>query len=966
MIHISIHNNRTTPYPCECHTSSIFGYSHYALVLMAFSVLLLLALTGCNDKKQKVATEEERLQIDSVLMRHKSIDSLQTLARHYAQRGNTYGEIASYREMGKRYREQSLFAEAIDAHKKGLQYAIKASDTLQIIKALNNIGTNFRRMGILDEASSYHYQALSYCDAYSDKNSRTIRKDRVISLNGIGNVHLSLDNREAADSVFRQALAGEQALGSALGQAINYANLGSIFEANGQPDSAKHYYKMSMRFNKEAQSDLGISLCHTYFGRLYENSHHLDSALHEYQQAYRIMMHSSDTWHRLESCLALARVYIQKGDLTVASSYLENAKHTAEEISSLEHLAEVYRLEYLLFNKQGNYRAALESFVKSQAYADSVSSKENMSHMQNVRIRYERENKQNEINLIQKNYESEKTIRQITSAVFVIVLILALVIIAFLWYVIKMRIKKQQIMRQAEQMRTTFFTNITHEFRTPLTVIQSAAQEMMRQWPNNKDIQHYATDIIRHGQGLLNLINQILDIAKMTALGNKEAHWVHGDIVEFLATLCESYKSLAASKDIELAYDPQPRQVETVFSPDYILKIVQNLISNAIKFSNPNSKVLVTTRVKGSALQISVSDTGIGMTAQQKENIFKPFYQASNDSGNIGTGIGLSLVKLAVENMKGTIEVHTALHEGATFTVTLPINEDYEGVVQEDVNKYIKPRTVITPTTEKTTIPDDDDTDNDAVRILIVEDTPEVAHYMSRQLSTAYNYYFATNGKEALQKAEQLVPDLIITDVMMPEMNGFELCLHIRASELLNHIPIIMVTAKATHDDRLQGLGVGADAYLEKPFHADELNVRVEKLLEQRRLLRQKYSQVAEECGEPDTTLMPDASRAFLEKVTEAVQKVIKNGKIDYDALAYNLCLSRAQLNRKIKAITGYTTTELILQIRISLAKELLDTTNLTILEIALKCGMDNNSYFCTLFKKTTGMTPLQYKNRKQ
>lgn len=175
-----------------------------------------------------------------------------------------------------------------------------------------------------------------------------------------------------------------------------------------------------------------------------------------------------------------------------------------------------------------------------------------------------------------------------------------------------------------------------------------------------------------------------------------------------------------------------------------------------------------------------------------------------------------------------------------------------------------------------------------------------------------------------------------------------------------------MVTARATHADRIAGLKAGADAYLEKPFHADELSVRVEKLLEQRRMLRRKYSQAAEESGQAEDALTSDVDRAFMAKVTAAVQQTIVGGKTDYDALAYDLCLSRAQLNRKIKAITGYTTTEFILFTRIAMAKRLLDTADLTITELAMKCGMDNASYFCTLFKKSTGMTPMQYKNRRQ
>lgn len=210
---------------------------------------------------------------------------------------------------------------------------------------------------------------------------------------------------------------------------------------------------------------------------------------------------------------------------------------------------------------------------------------------------------------------------------------------------------------------------------------------------------------------------------------------------------------------------------------------------------------------------------------------------------NIGTGIGLSLVKQVVEAMHGKIELHSAVGHGTTFVVSLPLKSKEKTPMALDKSKIARPEILVE---ENIFPPEDDDDDKDTIRILIIEDTPAVSHYMMRQLSPDYSFYFALTGDEGLEKAKNIVPDLIITDIMMPGMDGLELCRQVRESELLNHIPVIMVTAKASSEDRLKGLEAGADAYLEKPFRADELKVRVEKLLEQRQLLRQKYSQVIE------------------------------------------------------------------------------------------------------------------------
>ena len=620
--------------------------------------------------------------------------------------------------------------------------------------------------------------------------------------------------------------------------------------------------------------------------------------------------------------------------------------------------------------KTGNINKALDYYILSQQYSDSVNNEKNLVQMQNTRINYERELKKTEISQMQKEFDAERVQRRIFFIGLIVFLIIACIVIIMLVYINRLRSQKNRLIRQSEKMRAAFFTNITHEFRTPLTVIQAAAQELIDETEPDSLTHHNASAILRHESRLLNLINQILDVAKMESTVVKASQWRHGDIVEFISTLCEGLKSFAAEKGIKIIYAPREKYTEMDFIPDYVQKIICNLVSNAIKFSEKNSSVYIVSRVSDSKIQIIVSDAGIGMSPIQKKNIFTPFYQASDNSVNAGSGIGLSVVKIAVEKMNGHIEVHSVIGEGSMFVVTLPVARKETDVKTFDLAEYFKNDSF--SKTEKTcsclpeTNSDDTLQEDDVTRVLIIEDTPEVARYIMRQLNPKYHYIFATNGCEGLEKAIQTVPDIIITDIMMPCMNGFELCKAIRESELLNHIPVIMVTAKATHEDRMSGLESGADAYIEKPFHADELNVRVEKLLEQRLALQNKYSKVIYEktSREEDTSVITDQDKNFLTKVTDAVKSQISDGKIDYNLLASALCLSRAQLNRKIKAITGETTTNLILKIKISLAKNLLDNTDKSIIEIAMDCGMDSDSYFCTVFKKATGLTPSQYRNR--
>ena len=392
-------------------------------------------------------------------------------------------------------------------------------------------------------------------------------------------------------------------------------------------------------------------------------------------------------------------------------------------------------------------------------------------------------------------------------------------------------------------------------------------------------------------------------------------------------------------------------------------RIVQNLLSNAIKFSNPGSEVLLSIRTSeaGDQLSIYVCDSGIGMDTQQKQNIFTPFYQApDSDRRLLGSGIGLSLVKLSAEAMGGWVEVHSFKGEGSVFIVHLPIKCSGEAVASLDMSNY-SPDLYVGESSEK--LSDECDSDPNATRILIVEDTPEVARWQMRQLNPLYNFYFAADGAEGLEKAKEIVPDLIITDIMMPVMDGYQLCRSIRESEMLCHIPVIMVTAKVNPEDKLKGLEAGADAYLEKPFNPEELSLRVEKLLQQREMLKRKFTD-SQDCGEVIPADISVSDRDFIEKLSSVIHDHISKGKLDYDELASAFFVGKTQLNRKIKAVTGYTTTEYILQIRVSMAKQLLVKTDFSIGEIALRVGIDDVAYFSSIFRKATGKTPTAYRNR--
>ncbi len=942
-----------------------------AKVPLAAALHLLLCITflslgSCTKRPPQHDLASMRDAADSIVKGIDGEQSLDSLSKAAARHGNIMLEMRALKKFGTHLRENNRFAEAIACHRQELKLARHLADTIAIVQALNNIGTNFRRMGALDEAVDNHFQALHYCEAFSNRKDSVARKNRVVSLNGIGNVSLTLGDTETADSVFRAALAGERQLGSALGQAINYANIGSIFERNGQIDSAWAYYRLSMEANIKANSQLGQSLCYAHFGRLNEKRGAMASAIGEYKKAYEIMRNSTDRWHALESGLALASMYVKTGDYATARKYIDEADKTAHEIHSLEHQSQVAMLKYEIFNKAGDCRNALQQYKLSTEIKDSVSSEKNLIHMQKMRIRYEHERRRTELDAINKQWQTERQLKWASIAVASAIAVLAVIAVSFMLYVLRNRKRKQLMQQQLDEMRLSFFTNITHEFRTPLTVILGYSRMMENGELPPDGLAQAGRVVSRQGGRLLSLINQLLDIQKVkSAVGRPD--WRHGNIVLFVSTIVESYLNLAHTRHIKLIYAPEQQEAACDFVPDYIQKIVCNLLSNALKFTPADKQVIVTISIGDELLTLSVADSGNGISAEDKQRIFEPFYQTESNRLSIGSGVGLALVKQIVVSLQGEIKLDSTIGKGSTFTVKLPT------VAPSDAET--KPLEVhgdrIMYENNTETAGDNEQEqntsgDNDArPLVLIVEDNHDVAQYMSLQLQKKYRLIVADDGEEGLRAATEYVPDLIITDLMMPRMDGYQLCKAIKEHDTLNHIPVIIVTAKTTDDDKLQGLKLGVDAYLYKPFNAEELVLRVENLLEKQRLLRERYQKALAEHKSDAANELSPKDREFIERLNGIIVGTMTTGDLNVDNVASALCMSGQQLRRKLNAITGGTPASYIRNIQMQEAQRMIDNdSDMQITEVAMKCGFYDTSHFTRVFKQVTGCTPSQYRNR--
>lgn len=838
--------------------------------------------------------------------------------------------LATLRQQGKKERDASRYDEALRLHIRGLDMARAVGDSSEWIQALNNIATDYRRMGMLDVAQSYHYQALSLCDESADTTYQ-MRKNRVKALNGLGNIYLSIYSYDDADSVFRQALEGEHQLGSATGQAINYANLGSIYSARGDDEKALDYYRQSMFYNKKDSNLLGMALCHLYFGNIYERRQQYDLALREYEQSDRMMTDLKDLWHALEPRLALASVYYHTHEDAKAQALLDRADATARQINSWEHIVEVNHLYFQLMQRQGRYHEALDHHLIATAYQDSILDNEKLDRIHNIGINIERTRQQEMVNMAQNELQTEKRIRQQSAWLFGLTVILLLAVISALLYVQRMRHHSMEMMREASRLREDFFTNITHEFRTPLTVILGLSRKIRENTEVPQSVSDKASTIERQGNRLLTLVTQLLDISKVKSVIG-EPNWQHGNICAQVAMLLETYIDYAANRGVTLKYH-YDKAIEMDFVPDYVNKVMSNLVSNALKFTPNGGTISVNLYQRGDRLHIDVSDTGHGISSDKLAHIFEPFYTTGDMGEAKGTGIGLALTQEIISHLNGTITAESQVGKGTTFHIVMPIqNRSADPVTETEIGNSGKPI------------------------IVVAEDNADVADLLCSQLEPFYEVVAARDGVEALKRAGEIIPDLVITDVMMPNMDGMALARAIRANDLTAHIPIIMVTARVTEQDRIEGIKAGADAYLVKPFNTEELLTRVAKLLEQRIMLRDKYAQTITQAPVSDDAIEDH----FLARVEQVIVAHINKGEdITVTMVADDLNITARQLHRKVTGLINQSPAALIRITRINCAKTIMAAKpEMPLKSVALACGFTDYSHFAKVFRTVTGVSP--------
>lgn len=543
--------------------------------------------------------------------------------------------------------------------------------------------------------------------------------------------------------------------------------------------------------------------------------------------------------------------------------------------------------------------------------------------------------------------------------------------------VLRMREFETNKQKELDDMKTRFFANLSHEFRTPLMLIKGPLEQLMEDKSDGKHLHRYQM-IYRNTQNLQSLIDQLLELSQLesAAIPVKAKQ---EDVIITLKGLVYSFDSLAQDKSINLSFNSVVDSIIAWIDKDKLEKIINNLLSNAFKFTNENGRIDVNVEKiwydSKEFIKIKVADTGIGIPKAKLEKIFDRFYQVDDSSQRAygGSGIGLALVKELVELHRWEISVASEIGKGTEFTLKIPL-WDYLNESQKLKSENIpSPELIGTKSLYLTEsqqynaeeIIDDKETNsiiiNDLPSILIVEDSEDVRLYLYDLLKSDYTIYQASNGKEGISIAQEKMPDLIISDVMMPEMDGMEFCKKIKTDWLTSHIPVILLTAKASGESKIEGLETGADDYLTKPFSSKELFIRIKNLLELRKKLREKFSK--DISPKPEVPALNPLDDEFIQKAFSLIEKNLDNAEFDNETFAKEMFLSRMQLHRKLQAVTGQTPGDFIRSFRMKKAAQMLKENRLSVTQIAFEVGYSSPSQFTRAFAKQFNCTPSEYLN---
>ncbi|MEO9965415.1 MAG: tetratricopeptide repeat protein [Reichenbachiella sp.] len=821
---------------------------------------------------------------------------------------NAIWQAKTHNNLGNIYLDKHDFLAALDHYQKSRE--LYEEHSLELAMVLRNIGLVYYRTDDYRKSFEYCQQALELSDQHSDLSL----KSHILQLMGI------------------------------------------VQRALGNFDQVLPYYLESLRIVESLNETRKTSQLQSNIGNFYFDLKDYRSAMQYYLKALEVQIQTDNKTDQCYTLVAIGNTHMQLNEIELAKKRTHEAQILAKKIGipliymdASEILSEIYA-------HQNDYKSALHYYVEFKNISDSLFNEQKTGQLAEMAARFESQQKEKEINLLSAQNEINQlkitkgeNLRNYLTLVSLFVIIIALI----LYSRYKIKTKANKKLEELDEIKTHFFTNVSHEFRTPLTLILGPLERLIHKESHGSKKVLYKM-MHNNAARLLELVNQLLDLSKLDA-GSMKLNLSKANINTFIASLSHSFWSLAEQKEINLNIEISQEESIISFDRDKLHKVIYNLLSNAIKFTPKGGQVSITAGQLGEDYQIVVADNGIGIPKNKIKQLFERFSQVNLDHSIGGTGIGLALTKELVALHQGNIEVDSEENIGTSFKVTVPI-WDQAVVESKTITSIAETITLKNP---------DSDTLNqkcfsvERESILVVDDNNDVRRYVKSIFQDEYDLFEAMNGKEGLTIAHEKLPDLIVSDLMMPEMNGIEFCQKIKTDELTSHIPVILLTAKADLDSKILGLKTGADDYVLKPFKEEELKVRALNLITQRKTLRERFGDMI--FLEPSSISITPPDKEFIEKVQTIVEQNISNLDFTVEQFQREAGMSRMQLHRKLKALVNSSASEFIRNQRLKRASQLLESEALNISEVAYASGFNNVSYFAKCFREKFALPPSEY-----
>ena len=935
----------------------------YAILIILVSfVQLLLSQSKVDSLLRQLPTlPEDSTRIQAYLdLFRATYRSDMTDALHYATEAEILSEqLGQLSELAEAKRLKSIALTGLSKYEESERELLNSIELFtqfgnegKIVDLKIEYGNLMKLQSRLDESIVLFLEALTMADRLGDKNNIA----RIH--NYLGNIFQAQGQYEKAVENFQKALFLVQELGIKPGISACLTNLASAYTNLGQYDKAIRYNEEALEIKRQIGDKLGEGRVLINLGGVYN---HMD----DYNTAEKIFKEAQKVALQVGSPILTSK--IEYSLMVVAYSKKEYVKSiqigekllTNPDFLDLDMLVKVYRRMSLSHGELGDYRKAHLNALEWYKYSDSLYERDMLELSNDLEAKYQNEQKVKEIDLLESRQELQSlqlNKRLIERNAIIVFTLVMLVLAGLLYNQYRIKQKANKRLKELDQLKSNFFANISHEFRTPLTLIKGPIEQLEQNFDEKLSMENVKM-IRRSANRVLNMVNQLLDLSRMDQ-GNLKLSPTEGDVYRCLRAACSSFNSHAAQRGIDYKVEIPQEILWTSFDRDKLDNIVYNLLSNAFKFSESGASITFIAAFTKNKLQITVSDSGMGIPEDKLPQVFERFYQVddANTREHEGSGIGLSLTKDLVELMGGTIEVKSTINIGTEFRLWIPLQEIKIGKgVGELVMKASPHQDQLLA---KSYLFDEDH--RDIPSILMVEDNADMRYFIKEQLIKKYKVFEAINGDVGFRKSVSLQPDLIITDLMMPKMDGIELCNKLKTNVDTSHIPVIMLTAKAGMENKIEGLETGADDYLTKPFDAKELLVRTRNLIEQRRRLRELYSS-SEMRVDPKQVTVNSIDQKFLESLIDLLEANYSVPEFGVPQIQDALAMSKTQLHRKVKALTNEAPGELLRNFRLKRAAQLLSQKADTVTQIAYQVGFNNLSYFAKCFKERYEVSPSSY-----